>query len=172
MKKIESWSIFDFSTLKNDEILALLSKHNIALSAEETKTIQNEFLKRPPTLAELVLFSIQGSEHSSYKSSKEHIKHFITDGPDVILGAKDDAGIVSIATDSKKNRYGLVLSHESHNHPSQIVPYEGAATGVGGNVRDVCCMGAEVVAVGDGLRFGEISNNKTKWIHDCLLYTS
>jgi len=166
MKKIESWSIFDFSTLKNDEILALLSKHNIALSAEETKTIQNEFLKRPPTLAELVLFSIQGSEHSSYKSSKEHIKHFITDGPDVILGAKDDAGIVSIATDSKKNRYGLVLSHESHNHPSQIVPYEGAATGVGGNVRDVCCMGAEVVAVGDGLRFGEISNNKTKWIHD------
>ena len=166
MKNIESWSIFDFSTLKNDEILALLSEHNIPLSVEETKKIQNEFLKRPPTLAELVLFSIQGSEHSSYKSSKEYIKHFITDGPDVILGAKDDAGVVSIATDSENNRYGLVLSHESHNHPSQIVPYEGAATGVGGNVRDVCCMGAEVVAVGDGLRFGDINNNKTKWIHD------
>lgn len=166
MKNIESWSIFDFSTLKNDEILALLSEHNIPLSVEETKKIQNEFLKRPPTLAELVLFSIQGSEHSSYKSSKEHIKHFITDGPDVILGAKDDAGVVSIATDSENNRYGLVLSHESHNHPSQVVPYEGAATGVGGNVRDVCCMGAEVVAVGDGLRFGDINNNKTKWIHD------
>ena len=166
MKNIESWSIFDFSTLKNDEILALLSEHNIPLSVEETKKIQNEFLKRPPTLAELVLFSIQGSEHSSYKSSKEYIKHFITDGPDVILGAKDDAGVVSIATDSENNRYGLVLSHESHNHPSQVVPYEGAATGVGGNVRDVCCMGAEVVAVGDGLRFGDINNNKTKWIHD------
>ena len=166
MKNIESWSIFDFSTLKNDEILALLSEHNIPLSIEETKKIQNEFLKRPPTLAELVLFSIQGSEHSSYKSSKEYIKHFITDGPDVILGAKDDAGVVSIATDSENNRYGLVLSHESHNHPSQVVPYEGAATGVGGNVRDVCCMGAEVVAVGDGLRFGDINNNKTKWIHD------
>ena len=166
MKNIESWSVFDFSTLKNDEIAKLLSEHNIPLSVEETKTVQNEFLKRPPTLAELVLFSIQGSEHSSYKSSKEHIKHFITDGPDVILGAKDDAGIVSVATDSENNRYGLVLSHESHNHPSQIVPYEGAATGVGGNVRDVCCMGAEVVAVGDGLRFGEIGNNKTKWIHD------
>ena len=166
MKKIESWSTFDFSTLKNDKIAALLSEHSIALTVEETKKIQNEFLKRPPTLAELVLFSIQGSEHSSYKSSKEHIKHFITDGPDVILGAKDDAGVVSIATDSENNRYGLVLSHESHNHPSQIVPYEGAATGVGGNVRDVCCMGAEVVAVGDGLRFGEIGNNKTKWIHD------
>ena len=166
MKNIESWSIFDFSTLKNDEILALLSEHNIPLIVEETKKIQNEFLKRPPTLAELVLFSIQGSEHSSYKSSKEYIKHFITDGPDVILGAKDDAGVVSIATDSENNRYGLVLSHESHNHPSQVVPYEGAATGVGGNVRDVCCMGAEVVAVGDGLRFGDINNNKTKWIHD------
>ena len=74
--------------------------------------------------------------------------------------------MVSIATDSENNRYGLVLSHESHNHPSQVVPYEGAATGVGGNVRDVCCMGAEVVAVGDGLRFGDINNNKTKWIHD------
>ena len=162
----ESWHIFDFSTLTDDEIAAILSKNNIPLSVEETKKVQNEFLKRSPTLAELILFSIQGSEHSSYKSSKEHIKHFVTDGPDVILGAKDDAGIVSIATDSKNNRYGLVLSHESHNHPSQIVPYEGAATGVGGNVRDVCCMGAEVVAIGDGLRFGNIANNKTKWIHD------
>jgi phosphoribosylformylglycinamidine synthase len=162
----ESWHIFDFSTLTDDEIAAILSKNNIPLSVEEAKKVQNEFLKRSPTLAELILFSIQGSEHSSYKSSKEHIKHFVTDGPDVILGAKDDAGIVSIATDSKNNRYGLVLSHESHNHPSQIVPYEGAATGVGGNVRDVCCMGAEVVAVGDGLRFGNIANNKTKWIHD------
>ena len=58
MKNIESWSIFDFSTLKNDEILALLSEHNIPLSVEETKKIQNEFLKRPPTLAELVLLSL------------------------------------------------------------------------------------------------------------------
>ena len=166
MKIAESWHSFDFSTLTDDEVAAVLSKNNIPLSVEETKKIQKEFLKRPPTLAELILFSIQGSEHSSYKSSKEHIKHFVTDGPDVILGAKDDAGIVSIAKDSKNNRYGLVLSHESHNHPSQIVPYEGAATGVGGNVRDVCCMGAEVVALGDGLRFGNIKNNKTKWIHD------
>ena len=166
MKKYESWDTFDFSNLSDQEIINILSEHNIPLSIKETKTVQNEFLKRPPTLAELVLFSIQGSEHSSYKSSKEHIKHFVTDGPDVILGAKDDAGIVSIATDKNNNRYGLVISHESHNHPSQIVPYEGAATGIGGNVRDVCCMGAEVVAVGDGLRFGDLKNNKTKWIHE------
>ena len=60
----------------------------------------------------------------------------------------------------------MVMSHESHNHPSQIVPYEGAATGIGGNVRDVCCMGAKVIAVADGLRFGDISSPKTKWIHE------
>jgi phosphoribosylformylglycinamidine synthase len=166
MKKYESWDTFDFSNLSDQEIKNVLSEQNIPLSIKETKTVQSDFLKRPPTLAELVLFSIQGSEHSSYKSSKEHIKHFVTDGPDVILGAKDDAGIVSIATDKNNNRYGLVISHESHNHPSQIVPYEGAATGIGGNVRDVCCMGAEVVAVGDGLRFGDLKNSKTKWIHE------
>ena len=166
MIRYESWDTFDFSNLPDQEIKAILSEQNIPLSVTETKTVQNEFLKRPPTLAELVLFSIQGSEHSSYKSSKEHIKRFVTDGPDVILGAKDDAGIVTIATDKNNDRYGLVISHESHNHPSQIVPYEGAATGIGGNVRDVCCMGAEVVAVGDGLRFGDVNNNKTKWIHE------
>ena len=166
MKKYESWDTFDFSNLSDQEVRGVLTEQNISLSIKEARVVQNEFLKRPPTLAELVLFSIQGSEHSSYKSSKEHIKHFVTDGPDVILGAKDDAGIVSIAEDKKNNRYGLVISHESHNHPSQIVPYEGAATGIGGNVRDVCCMGAEVVALGDGLRFGSLKNNKTKWIHD------
>ena len=80
MKKYESWDTFDFSNLSDQEITDILSKQNIPLSIKETKTVQSDFLKRPPTLAELVLFSIQGSEHSSYKSSKEHIKHFVTDG--------------------------------------------------------------------------------------------
>jgi phosphoribosylformylglycinamidine synthase len=84
----------------------------------------------------------------------------------VILGAKEDAGIVTVATDHQGRRYGVVVSHESHNHPSQIVPYEGAATGVGGNVRDVCCMGAEVIAVADSLRFGDINRPKTHWIYE------
>src|SRR4029077_10872729 len=87
----------------------------------------------------------------------------------VILGAKEDAGIVAVATDDQGIRYGVVVSHESHNHPSQIVPYEGAATGVGGNVRDVCCMGAEVIAVADGLRFGDITRQKTSWIQDGVI---
>jgi phosphoribosylformylglycinamidine synthase len=84
----------------------------------------------------------------------------------VVLGAKEDAGVVSVATDHEGHRWCVVMSHESHNHPSQIVPYEGAATGVGGNVRDVMCMGAEVIACTDSFRFGEINRNKTKWIHD------
>src|SRR5204862_1587191 len=101
---------------------------------------------------------------SYYKRSRNNLKKFITAGPNIILGAKEDAGIVSVAKDLQGKRYGIVMSHESHNHPSQIVPYEGAATGVGGNVRDVCCMGAEVIATADGLRFGDINRQKTHWI--------
>ena len=164
--KIASWDTIDFSSSSDEQIKQILEDLNIPLSIDEAKKIQFSFLKRPATLTELVLFSIQGSEHSSYKSSKNHIKHFITSGKHVILGAKDDAGVVSLTTDKKGERYGLVVSHESHNHPSQIVPYEGAATGVGGNVRDVCCMGAEVVSLGDSLRFGDVDRNKTKWISD------
>ena len=156
----------DLSSLSYNEIKNKLSELNIALTPEEGEKIQNEMLGRPPSLAELVLFSIQGSEHCSYKSSRNHLKQFTTDGPDVVLGAKEDAGVVAITIDNEGNRWCIVMSHESHNHPSQIVPYEGAATGVGGNVRDVMCMGAEVIACSDSFRFGEINNNKTKWIHD------
>ena len=166
LNKLASWDTIDFSSSSDAEITKILKELNIALSVDEVKKIQFSFLNRPATLTELVLFSIQGSEHSSYKSSKNHIKHFLTDGDHVILGAKDDAGVVSLSVDDNGNRYGLVVSHESHNHPSQIVPYEGAATGVGGNVRDVCCMGAEVMSLGDSLRFGDIDRNKTKWISD------
>ena len=166
MKGLASWDTVDFSSSSDADIKQSLQKLNIPLSVDEAKKIQFSFLKSPATLTELILFSIQGSEHSSYKSSKNHIKHFITDGKHVILGAKDDAGVVSLSTDNDGEKYGLVVSHESHNHPSQIVPYEGAATGVGGNVRDVCCMGAEVMSLGDSLRFGDINRNKTKWISD------
>ena len=158
--------IIDFSKLSTKEVQQKLTELNIPLTVEETLKIQNEMLGRAPSLAELVLFSIQGSEHCSYKSSRKHLKQFTTEGPDVVLGAKEDAGVVAIAKDNDGHRWCIVMSHESHNHPSQIVPYEGAATGVGGNVRDVMCMGAEVIACTDSFRFGEIKNNKTKWIHD------
>ncbi len=158
--------IVDLAGLSDQEIKNKLIELNIPLTVEEAIKIQNEMLGRAPSLAELILFSIQGSEHCSYKSSRNHLSLFTTDSPDVVLGAKEDAGVVSIATDNNGNRWCIVMSHESHNHPSQIVPYEGAATGVGGNVRDVMCMGAEVIACTDSLRFGEIKKNKTKWIHD------
>src|SRR3990167_8506917 len=155
----------DFTELSRDAIHALLQKYRLVLTVDEALKIQNTILKRPPTLAEVVLWSIQGSEHCSYKSSRKHLKKLVTDGPNVILGAKEDAGIVEVARDANGKRYGIVISHESHNHPSKIVPYEGAATGVGGNVRDVCCMGACVIAIADGLRFGEIKRQKTNWLH-------
>jgi phosphoribosylformylglycinamidine synthase subunit PurL len=162
---LEASEVIDFSELSTDEVARFLESHRLHLTVAEVLTIQNTLLNRPPTFSELVLWSIQGSEHCSYKSSRVHLKSLPTTGPDVILGAKEDAGIVAIATDHAGKRYGLVVSHESHNHPSQIVPYEGAATGVGGNVRDVCCMGAEVIAIADSLRFGDLSRPATHWIH-------
>ena len=148
--------IIDFSELSHDAIKKKLVELNIPLTIDEALKIQNEMLGRAPSIAELVLFSIQGSEHCSYKSSRTHLKQFTTEGPDVVLGAKEDAGVVSITKDKLGNRWCVVMSHESHNHPSQIVPYEGAATGVGGNVRDVMCMGAEVIGCTDSFRFGDI----------------
>lgn len=157
---------FDFAGMNRDEIAKTLRDNNIVLSVDEALMIQNKMLKRPPTLAECVLWSIQSSEHCSYKSTRQYLKKLPATSPNVILGPKEDAGIVCIAEDNKGHRYGIAMSHESHNHPSQIVPFEGAATGVGGNVRDVCCMGAEVIAVSDSLRFGDINNLKTQWIHE------
>lgn len=162
---VATTEVIDFNGLSREAAEALLSRYRIHLSVDEALTIQNSLLKRPPTLAECILWSIQGSEHCSYKSSRKHLKQFVTSGPHVILGAKEDAGVVAVATDNAGKRYGVVVSHESHNHPSQIVPFEGAATGVGGNVRDVSCMGAEVIAVADSLRFGDITRAKTHWIH-------
>ncbi|MEK9133174.1 MAG: AIR synthase related protein, partial [Patescibacteria group bacterium] len=154
--------ILGFSKLKDKEIAELLKENRIGLTVDEAKKI-SKLLKRDPTLTEATIWGIEGSEHSSYKSSKRHLKMLPTEGPNVILGPCEDAGIVEIAeTDGK--RWGIVVSHESHNHPSQVVPYEGAATGIGGNVRDVLCMGAHVIAVADPLRFGDITKNQTKLI--------
>ena len=136
-----------------------LNKYKIGLTLAEAEKLRDEILKREPTLTELVAFGIEGSEHCSYKSSRDYLKQLPTDAPNVILGPKEDAGIVRIA-----EGWGVVMAHESHNHPSQVVPYEGAATGIGGIVRDVLCMGAKVIAVLDGLRFGDIESNHSQWI--------
>jgi phosphoribosylformylglycinamidine synthase subunit PurL len=155
----------DFLSMTKEQVIRTLAYHRVHLTADEIIKIQKE-LGRPLTHAECILWSIQGSEHCSYKSSRHHLATLPTDAPHVMLGPSEDAGIVEIARDNAGKKYGIVMSHESHNHPSQIVPVEGAATGVGGNVRDVSCMGARVIAIADPLRFGDIHSSSTSWIHD------
>ena len=161
---MEGTEQFDINGMENAEVERLMQRLRTGLTVSEARDLQERILGRKPTLAELILFGIEGSEHCSYKSSRPYLKLFPTDGPDVIIGAKEDAGIIRVARDNKGNGFAIVLSHESHNHPSQIVPYEGAATGIGGNIRDVCCMGARVVALADDLRFGNISDTRNKWL--------
>ncbi len=151
-----------FSKMTDDEVLKALAKNKIGLTVEEARKIE-DILGRSPTITEAVLWGIQGSEHCSYKSSKPYLKLLPIDAPNVVLGVGEDSGVVEI-TKYKGDRFGLVVSHESHNHPSQIVPFEGAATGVGGCVRDVACMGAKVIGVMDPLRFGEVKNNTARQI--------
>lgn len=114
-----------------------------------------ELLRRDPTRVEATIFDTMWSEHCSYKSSRWALKEYLpTQSPWVILGPGEDAGVVKLGTHEGLD-YALVIAHESHNHPSQVVPVEGAATGIGGIVRDVACMGAEVIGVMDALRFGD-----------------
>jgi len=162
-------AVFDLSKKPDTEITDFLQKEHIGLTLEEAKQLQFEILKRAPSIAEFILFGIEGSEHCSYKSSRPHLKQFMTEGAGVVLAMNEDAGVIRIASDKEGKGWCIVMSHESHNHPSQVVPYEGAATGVGGNVRDVCCMGAEVIALADDLRFGSLDSPKTKWIYEGVI---
>jgi phosphoribosylformylglycinamidine synthase II len=125
---------------------------NVALRPDEIERIV-ERLGRAPTDVELYAFDAQWSEHCSYKSSRPFLSRLPSSGPDVILGPGEDAGIVRLGEHAGET-YAIVVAHESHNHPSQVVPFEGAATGIGGIVRDVVCMGARVIGVADPLRFG------------------
>jgi phosphoribosylformylglycinamidine synthase len=142
--------------LDREALKARLRADGLRLSPEEAGRVA-ELLGRDPSRVEAVLFDTLWSEHCSYKSSRVVLKALLpTEAPHVILGPGEDAGIVYLTT-YKGERYALVVGHESHNHPSQVVPFEGAATGIGGIVRDVYCMGADVVGVLDALRFGSLS---------------
>ena len=125
---------------------------DVALRDDELQRI-SERLGREPTAVELHAFDAQWSEHCSYKSSRHHLKRLPTGGSNVVLGPGEDAGALHLGVHDGAH-YAVVVAHESHNHPSQIVPFEGAATGIGGIVRDVLCMGAEVIGVADPLRLG------------------
>lgn len=114
------------------------------------------FLGRDPTYAELGVFSVMWSEHCSYKSSRVHLRRLPTEGPKVVQGPGENAGAVDIG-----DGFCAVFKMESHNHPSYIEPYQGAATGVGGILRDVFTMGARPVASLNSLRFGRPDHPRT-----------
>ncbi len=132
----------------------LIAEHG--LSPDEYARIREE-LGRTPTLTELGIVSVMWSEHCSYKSSRIWLKTLPTDGPQVIQGPGENAGVVDLG-----DGQAAVFKMESHNHPSYIEPYQGAATGVGGIMRDVFTMGARPVANMNALRFGSPEHAKTR----------
>ena len=134
----------------------IISQHG--LTSEEYKKIVS-LLGREPNLLELGIFSVMWSEHCSYKSSKVHLKNFPTTGKHVLQGPGENAGIVDIG-----DGMAVVFKMESHNHPSYIEPYQGAATGVGGILRDIFTMGARPIASLNSLRFGSFDHPKTRYL--------
>ncbi len=132
----------------------------MGLSADEYDTIL-EIMGREPNFTELSIFSVMWSEHCSYKSSKVWLKTLPTEGPQVIQGPGENAGVVDIG-----DGLAAIFKIESHNHPSFIEPYQGAATGVGGILRDVFTMGARPVANMNALRFGSPDHPKTRHLVD------
>ncbi|MBI1251121.1 MAG: phosphoribosylformylglycinamidine synthase subunit PurL [Alphaproteobacteria bacterium] len=118
-------------------------------------------LGRTPNVIELGIFSVMWSEHCSYKSSRAHLRKFPTSGPHVIYGPGENAGAIDIG-----EGLACIFKMESHNHPSYIEPYQGAATGVGGILRDVFTMGARPVALLNALRFGDPAHAKTRRLVD------
>ena len=134
----------------------LLRQHGI--TDGEFARIQ-ELLGRDPNRLELGLFSVMWSEHCSYKSSRVHLKTLPTTGPRVVQGPGENAGAVDIG-----DGLAAVFKIESHNHPSFIEPYQGAATGVGGIIRDIFTMGARPVALLNALRFGSLDTGLARRI--------
>jgi len=136
----------------------LIKQHG--LTAEEYRRIL-KILGRTPTFTELGIFSVMWSEHCSYKSSRLHLKKFPTKAPYVIQGPGENAGVIDIG-----DGLAAVFKMESHNHPSFIEPYQGAATGVGGILRDVFTMGARPIAGMDSLHFGNLSIPRSRYLLD------
>ncbi len=133
---------------------ALVKEHG--LSEEEYGRIKR-LLNREPNLVELGIFSVMWSEHCSYKSTRAHLRRLPTKAPWVLQGPGENAGVIDIGDGD-----ACIFKMESHNHPSFIEPYQGAATGVGGIMRDVFTMGARPIAMMNALRFGEPDHPKTR----------
>lgn len=136
----------------------------MGLTDEEFSTIK-EILGRLPNFTEIGIFSVMWSEHCSYKTSKPLLKKFPTKAPHVLQGPGEGAGVVDIG-----DGQAVVFKIESHNHPSAVEPYQGAATGVGGIIRDVFSMGARPIATLNSLRFGNLTNGRVKYLFDEVVH--
>ena len=142
-------------TIPNTSITdAVVAEHG--LNPDEYQVLL-KIMGREPNLTELGIFSVMWSEHCSYKSSKRWLKTLPTEGPHVIQGPGENAGVIDIG-----EGLAAIFKIESHNHPSFIEPYQGAATGVGGILRDVFTMGARPIANLNALRFGSPDHPKTR----------
>jgi phosphoribosylformylglycinamidine synthase len=120
-----------------------------------------DLLDRDPTELELAMFSVMWSEHCSYKSSKVHLGRFPTEAPWVLVGPGEGAGVIDVG-----DGLAVAVRIESHNHPSAVEPYQGAATGVGGIIRDIFSMGARPIALMDPLRFGPLDDARTRYLFE------
>ena len=132
----------------------------LGLTTDEYERIK-EVLGREPNKVELGMYSVMWSEHCSYKSSKEQLRKLPTEGPRILLGPGENAGVVDIG-----DGYAVCFKLESHNHHSAVEPFQGAATGVGGIVRDIFTMGARPIASLDPLRFGSLDSPRTRYLLD------
>jgi phosphoribosylformylglycinamidine synthase len=137
---------------------------DLGLTDDEYESIVSR-LGRDPSYTELAMFSVMWSEHCSYKSSRNYLKGLPTEGPHILVGPGEGAGIVEVAP-------GIAVAWkiESHNHPSFVEPFNGAATGVGGIVRDILSMGARPIALMDPLRFGSLDDARTRYLVDGVVH--
>jgi phosphoribosylformylglycinamidine synthase II len=135
------------------------SLHRALGLTDDEATAIVELLGRPANHLELALYAVMWSEHCSYKSSRAHLGRLPTEGPHVLVGPGENAGVVDAG-----GGVAVALRIESHNHPSAIEPYQGAATGVGGILRDIFTMGARPIAIMDPLRFGPLDDDRSRWI--------
>ncbi len=130
----------------------------LGLTDDEASSIVR-ILGREPNHLELAMYAVMWSEHCSYKSSRVHLRRLPTDGPEVLVGPGENAGVIDAG-----DGIAVAIRIESHNHPSAIEPYQGAATGVGGIIRDIFTMGARPIALMDPLRFGPPSDARNRWV--------
>jgi phosphoribosylformylglycinamidine synthase len=135
----------------------------LGLTDDEASTI-HQILGRSPTHLELAMYAVMWSEHCSYKSSRLHLRRLPSEAPHVLVGPGEGAGVVDVG-----DGIAAAFRIESHNHPSAIEPYEGAATGVGGILRDVFSVGARPIALMDPLRFGPLDDPRSRWIAEGVI---